>query len=308
MTPEPALVAPLLEAVVNISEGRRPEVLETLGAACGRALLDVHVDADHHRSVFTIIGDTPTETEATVRRLADAVADGPFDLHDSAGVHPRLGILDVVPFVALDGLDNAVAVAAARSFAAWLAPTHAIPVFRYDDADPEHRSLPATRRDAFTVRAPDFGPDAPHPRLGATAVGARQPMVAVNCGLDTDDLALARRIARSVRERDGGLTGVRALGFPLATQGRAQVSMNLVDLETTGLDRACSRVRELAQAAGHDVTSVEIVGLVPASALVGASPGFSAWSGVTAEHTIEAARARVAAATAMPGRGGPTAP
>lgn len=299
---------PVLEAVVNISEGRRTEVIDALGAACGTALLDVHSDVDHNRSVFTVIGGTPRETETAVRQLADAVADGPLDLHESDGVHPRLGILDVVPFVALVDTDEKIAVDAARAFARWLAATHAIPVFLYDDADPERRSLPETRRDAFAIRRPDFGPASAHPRLGATAVGARKPMVAVNCELDTDDLAVARGIADAVRERDGGLTGVRALGFPLASRGRVQVSMNLVDLAATGLDVACERVRELARAAGHEVTAVEIVGLVPASALAGASPGFSAWSGVTAERTIEAARARAAAANGSAGAGGPTAP
>ncbi|MGZ8764207.1 MAG: glutamate formimidoyltransferase [Acidimicrobiia bacterium] len=298
----------MLEAVVNISEGRRSEVIGQLGAACSRALLDVHSDVDHDRSVFTIAGRTPAETEAAVRRLADAVAEGPFGLHESDGVHPRLGILDVVPFVALDDTDRAVAVGAARSFARWLASTHQIPVFLYDDADPDHRTLPATRRDAFRSRAPDGGPDSPHPRLGAAVVGARRPMIAVNCDLDTDDVGLARRIARSVRERDGGLVGVRALGFSLATRGCAQVSMNLVNLDATGLESACSRVRELAIAAEHDVARVEIVGLVPASALAGASTEFRAWSGVTAERTIEAAMALVAAATGSAGTGGPTEP
>ena len=291
---------------MNVAEGRRPGVIDQLAAACGAALLDVHTDVDHDRSVFTIVGAIPVETEAAVRRLADAVAAGPFDLRNSNGVHPRLGILDVVPFVALGAGDEELAVRAARAFARWLASTHDIPVFLYDDADPDRRTLPATRRDAFRSRPPDAGPDRPHPRVGATAVGARRPMVAVNCELDTDDLDLARRLAHDVRERDGGLPGVRALGFALATRGRVQVSMNLVDLETTGLEAACGRVRALAHSAGHDVVRVEIVGLMPASELARASTDFSAWSGVTAEHTIEAAMARGAGGGGSLGSGGPT--
>jgi len=298
----------VLEAVVNVSEGRRPDVLADLARACGAALLDVHSDVDHDRSVFTLAGTSAGVTRAAVRRLADAVAGGPFDLHHGNGVHPRLGILDVVPFVALGDTDAAIAVDAATEFADWLASHHGIPVFRYDDADPQRRSLPATRRDAFSSRAPDAGPPSPHPRLGATAVGARRPMIAVNCRLDSDDLDLARRIARTVRERDGGLVGVRALGFPLAGRGCVEVSMNLVDLDTTGLQPACERVRELARRAGHDVVDVEIVGLVPASALAGTTADFSAWSGVTAERTIEAATARAAAASGGRGPGGAPAP
>jgi glutamate formiminotransferase len=300
----------VLEAVVNITEGRRPDVVAMLAAACGPALLDVHTDVDHDRSVFTIMASDASGTDAAVRRLADAVAAGPFDLHTSDGVHPRLGILDVVPFVDLgrDAGEGQVAVDAARAFASWLASTHAVPVFLYDAADPGRRTLPATRSDAFARRAPDFGPTSPHPRLGATAVGARAPMIAVNCELDTDDLALARSIAAAVRARDGGLPGVRALGFPLASRGHVQVSMNLVDLERTGLEAACARVRELAERAGRHVVAVELVGLVPARALAGSSPGFREWSGVTAERTIEAARARVAAAGRRPGANAPTGP
>ncbi len=298
----------MLEAVVNVSEGRRPDVLADLARACGAALLDVHSDIDHDRSVFTLVGTTAAATQAAVRRLADAVVGGPFDLRDGGGVHPRLGVLDVVPFVALGDSDATIAIDAATAFAEWLGSHHDIPVFRYDDADPERRSLPTTRRDAFSSRAPDAGPASPHPRLGATAVGARRPMIAVNCRLDSDDLDLARGIARSVRERDGGLEGVRALAFPLPTRGCVQVSMNLVDLDATGLQRACERVRELARRAGHDVVDVEVVGLVPASALADVTTDFSAWSGVTAERTIEVATARAAAASGAPGPDGPPDP
>jgi glutamate formiminotransferase / 5-formyltetrahydrofolate cyclo-ligase len=284
----------VLEAVVNVAEGRRALVLDRLRDACGPPLLDVHSDVDHERSVFTIAGPTTTETEDAVRRLADAVTEGPFDLGESNGVHPRLGILDVVPFVALGDTDDEVAVDAARRFARWLAATHGVPVFLYADADPGRRSLPAARSDAFTARAADAGPASPHPRLGATAVGARPPMIAVNCDLDTDDVGIARRIARAVRERDGGLAGVRALGFALSTRRCSQVSMNLVDLGATGLEAACTCVRALANADGHDVERVEIVGLVPAAEVAGVSDDFRAWSGVTDAHTIEAALARVA--------------
>jgi glutamate formiminotransferase len=194
----------------------------------------------------------------------------------------------VVPFVALDDDAPARAVAAAREFAAWVADALDIPVFLYDAADPEARTLPDARRDAFVRRAPDAGPPAPHPALGAVAVGARPPLVAVNCELAFDDVVLARRIAAAVRERDDGLPGVRALGLHLERAGRAQVSMNLVALERTGVEEACTAVRDRARAAGNDVARVELVGLLPAAELARCDPAFLAWAGLGPDQTIEA--------------------
>jgi glutamate formiminotransferase len=273
----------VLECVPNVSEGRDRTVLAALARACGHALLDLHADADHHRSVFTLAGhDTP----GAVRALALAVAKY-LNIARHAGVHPRLGALDVVPFVALDGSSHRDAVDAALAFASWVAEELELPVFRYDDADPAQRSLPDARRDAFVTRTPDFGPAQPHPTLGAVAVGARRPLVAVNCELARDDIALARRIASEVRERDGGLPGVRALGLHLDSVGRSQVSMNLVALERTGLQDACRAVDELARASGNEVARVELVGLIPAAELARCDEGFRVWSGLGPDHTIE---------------------
>jgi glutamate formiminotransferase len=281
----------MLECVPNVSEGRDRGVLDSLSQACGRALLDRHVDADHHRSVFTLAGQQRTDAADAVRRLARAVAER-VNLVTHAGVHPRLGALDVVPFVALDGEPASTAVDAAHDFATWAAAELALPVFLYDQADPDRRTLPDVRRDAFVKRAPDLGPAAPDPHLGAVAVGARPPLIAVNCELDRDDVLLARRIAHAVRERDGGLPGVRALGLHLDSVARAQVSMNLVTLARTSLQRACDRVRELARAAGTDVARVELVGLVPAGELSRCDPAFLEWSGIGIDQTIERGLAR----------------
>jgi glutamate formiminotransferase len=277
----------MLECVPNVAEGRDTLVLDALSAACGSSLLDLHVDPDHHRSVFTLAGPAACDAEAAIRRLAVSVAEH-LDLATHAGVHPRVGALDVVPFVALEGTSTADAVDAARAFAAWAAEELEVPVFLYGDVDPRYRSLPDLRRDAFTARAPDLGPLRPHPKLGAIAVGARPVLVAVNCWLDRDDVALARTIARSVRERDGGLAGVRALGFRLASVGQAQVSMNLVDLDATGLQRACDTVRAHARAHGADVARVELVGLLPTSEYARCDDAFLEWSGISASQTIEA--------------------
>jgi glutamate formiminotransferase / 5-formyltetrahydrofolate cyclo-ligase len=277
----------VLECVPNVSEGRDPRVLVELASACSGSLLDLHTDPDHHRSVFTLAGPGEDDAAAAVRDLARVVA-ARVELTSHDGVHPRFGALDVVPFVSLGGTDASHAVDAAQSFAAWAAAELRVPVFLYGDADDQHRTLPDLRRDAFGPRRPDLGPREPHPTIGAVAVGARPVLVAVNCELDRDELAVARAIAEAVRERDGGLPGVRALGLPLASRARVQVSMNLVDLRATGLQQACETVRAEALALDCDVTRVELVGLMPAAELARCDESFRAWAGITADQTIEA--------------------
>jgi glutamate formiminotransferase / 5-formyltetrahydrofolate cyclo-ligase len=282
----------MLECVVNVSEGRRAEVVADLAAACGPGLLDVHVDPDHNRSVFTLAGpvDRVVETAFSLAR----VAVERIDLSAHAGVHPRLGAVDVVPFVPLGDEGLGFAGEVARGWGERVAADLALPVFLYGAADPAGRTLPEVRRSAFRDRVPDFGPEELHPTAGAVAVGARPVLVAVNCelaagggGLD-EDLAVARAVARGVRERDGGLPGVRALGFALGSKGRAQVSMNLTDLAATGIEAACEAVRRAAGERGVAVTAVELVGLLPAAELERCSGEFLAWSGLSSQVTIEA--------------------
>jgi glutamate formiminotransferase len=275
----------MLECVPNISEGRRADVLDALADACGQSLLDVHSDRDHHRSVFTLAGPGPRDAETAASALARFAATR-LELGEHRGVHPRMGVIDVVPFCALDE-DRDIAEDAAHSFAEWIVDELGVPVFLYDDADPKRRSLPELRREAFKSRAPDAGPPRPHPALGAVAVGARPPLVAVNCWLDTNDVLVARDVARRVRELDGGMPGVRALGLLLESQGVAQVSMNLVDLPVTGLDAACTEVRKYAARDDFEVTKVELVGLIPAAELERCSDEFRAWAGLGDEVTIE---------------------
>jgi glutamate formiminotransferase len=279
----------VLECVVNVSEGQQEQVLAELATACGPALLDVHADPDHHRSVFTLAGP---EVEGAALALAQVALDR-IDIAAHRGVHPRMGAVDVVPFVALEAATPAAAVEAARRWARRAAAELGVPVFLYGEADPAGRSLPETRREAFTTRAPDFGPAVPHRSFGAMAVGARPVLVAINCELEGAELEDAREVARAVRERDGGLAGVQALAFPLASRERMQVSMNLVDLEATGIEAACEEVRRLVRAAGREVAAVELVGLAPAAELRRLSPGFLAWSGIDSLRSIES---RLAAA------------
>lgn len=271
---------------MNISEGRRADVLAELDAAAQPALLDRHSDPDHHRSVLTLAHHDPAVLANAVQSTALA-AETLIDIDDHVGVHPRFGALDAVPFVALAPTPREEAVRAAHEFASWWSSRN-VPVFLYDEADEARRSLPDARRDAFAFRPPDLGPTTPHPRLGATAVGARPPMIAVNCDLEGHDPELAKAIATRVRERDGGLPGVRALAFELVDGGCSQVSMNLVALDRTGMEAACTRVRELARVREADVMRVELVGLMPAAELERCSESFRAWAGIDESSTIEA--------------------
>ncbi len=242
----------IYECVPNVSEGRDRAAIDALATACGGALLDVHSDPDHHRSVFTLADPDPVVVEKAMQALA-AAAVARLDIGTHAGVHPRLGVLDVVPFVALGGgsTDREVAAGFARRFADWAGTELDLPCFLYGDVDTLGRTLPDVRREAFSARWPDHGPMGPHPTAGAAAVGARPPLIALNCVLDVDDLAVARRIASEVRGRDGGLEGVRALGLRLPSTGEIQVSMNLVDLPVTGLLAASDTVEQSARAVGR---------------------------------------------------------
>lgn len=279
----------VLECVINVSEGRDMDVLRVLAEACGPSLVDVHADADHHRSVFTLAGPGPRDACEGARRLAAAVA-GHLSIVGHEGEHPRFGALDVVPFVALGGTntERAQAAAEARAFGAWWADEYGVPVFLYDEADPEGRDLPHARTHGFKARTPDFGPATPHATLGASAVGARKVLIAINCVLVSRDVSIARRIAVQMRERSGGLPGVRALGFYLPDARRAQVSMNLTDVERTGVQDAVLHVRALAKRLGTDVASVELVGLLPRRQLDRCTDDFLVWSGLDATATIEA--------------------
>jgi glutamate formiminotransferase len=273
---------PLLECVPNVSEGRSREALEALAASMravrGAHLLDLAPDADHHRTVVTLAGGADALREAVLALFA--WADRWIDLRRHRGVHPRIGAVDVVPFVPLAGATLEQAIAAARETATAVAERFALPVFLYEEAAsrPARRRLADLRRgelDGLAERLaeeewrPDFGPAALHPRLGATVVGARFYLLAVNALLATAEVAVAREIARAVREASGGLPGVRALGLLLPSQGRAQVSMNLVDFRKTSLADLLARVAAEAAARGTEVVATELVGLAPAEALLG---------------------------------------
>lgn len=271
-----------MECVANLSEGRDAAVIATMAAAVcsgGARLLDVHSDADHHRSVFTFTSGASESVASAVALARAAVAR--IDLRAHSGVHPRIGALDVVPFIPLEStMDDCIA--AARRAGAAIANETGVPVFLYGQAasDPRHATLAALRRGGLVgLRerigqpgwVPDFGPAALHPTAGATAVGARAPLVAYNVCLETTDLGVGQEIARACRAAHGGPAGTQALAFFVAGQGCVQVSMNLTSVHPGVVAAAFERVRELAHARGVAVTSSEIVGLAPRTALRGAT-------------------------------------
>ena len=264
----------VLECVVNVSEGRDAVVLGALAEAAGPALLDVHTDPHHHRSVFTLAG--AEVMDATRSLTAAAVAR--LDLRVHAGVHPRIGVVDVVPFVALAGSSPADAVRARDDLARWAGTELGVPCFVYG---PE-RSLPDVRRQAFRGLAPDTGPPLPHPTAGAAAVGARGVLVAFNVWLapGTGEV-VAARVAEAVRS-----PAVRALGLDVG--GRAQVSCNLVDPLGTGPAAAFDAVTVAARHLGARVDGAELVGLVPAGVLAAIDPARWPALDLDPSRTIEA--------------------
>ena len=275
----------LIECIPNVSEGRRPEVVAAvrsaaLAAGPGVLLLDWTSDADHNRSVLTFLGDGPGLLRAMEAMVAEALVH--VDLTKHEGEHPRLGAVDVIPFVPIRGASTADCVALARELGARLAEKHGLPVYLYEDAatSEPRRNLATIRKGEFEGLAekmkspewkPDFGPDAPHPTAGATVVGARSPLIAYNINLGTADLSIADRIAKSIRHLSGGYRFVKAMGVKLEARGIVQVSINMTNYEKTPLHRVFETVRSEAERFGVMVVGSEIVGLVPQAALVGAA-------------------------------------
>ena len=267
----------MFECVINISEGRDLEVLGRLSRRAGSSLRDRHSDVFHHRSVFTLINDAP-DLERDVRGLIDAaLADLSLEGHE--GVHPRLGVVDVVPFVALDPADFAEAVALRDRTAAWIAAAHHLPVFLYGPVEGSERTLPFVRAHAFGDLAPDLGPARPDPRRGAVVVGARDILVAWNLWLTGVSLEEARALAGLVRG-----PGVRALGLRVGEL--VQVSCNLFDVKLARPSLVYDLVAEHLPRTGA-IERAELVGLIPQSLLRDEDPGRWAQLGLGEAVTIE---------------------
>ena len=274
----------IIESIPNVSEGRRPEVIERLAEAIratpGVRLLDYSSDPSHNRSVYTLVGDADGVKRATLALFEQAVAA--IDLRTHRGEHPRLGAVDVVPFVPIEGITMAECVALAQEVGAAVADRFGVPVFLYEEAsaNPARRNLEDIRRGEFEGLAakmrnaewtPDFGPAVPHPSAGASVIGARMPLIAYNINLNTNRLDVAKKIAAAIRHSSGGLRYVKAAGFMLEDRGIAQVSMNLTNYEKTPIFRVFEIVKREAARYGVSILESEIVGLVPSAALTAAA-------------------------------------
>lgn len=270
---------PIVECIPNISEGRRQDVIDACALAirdAGVHLLDVKADAAHNRTVYTFAGDPDPVRQAVLALFATALPA--IDLRTHAGEHPRLGAVDVTPFVPIEGVTMADCVALARSVGEEVARRFAIPVYLYEDAasTPARHNLEDIRRGEFEGLAakmqrpewaPDFGPATPHVSAGAAVIGARMALIAYNVNLATDRLDVAKKIAASVRQSSGGLRFVKAMGVALTDRQIVQVSMNLTNFEKTPVFRVFELVKREAARYGVSVLESEIVGLIPAAAL-----------------------------------------
>ncbi|MEO5821126.1 MAG: glutamate formimidoyltransferase [Vicinamibacteraceae bacterium] len=291
--------AALIEAIPNVSEGRDVARLDRCAAAIagsGATLLDRTADWSHHRAVFTFAGERPT-VEQAARALA-AIAAAEIDLTAHAGVHPRIGALDVLPFVPLGSASMDDAIAAAHDLGRHVGDILGIPVFLYEAAarSPVRQPLEAVRRGGLAGLAarlcdpawqPDYGPATLHPTAGAMAIGARGPLVAWNLVLDRADLPLAQHIARTVRASGGGLTHLKALGLALEHTGQVQVSMNLTNYRTTSMAEVFRAVDAEARRAGAVIADSEIIGLVPRAALADLAVVAPEWASRHAAQALE---------------------
>ncbi|MBS2035791.1 glutamate formimidoyltransferase [bacterium] len=262
----------MFQCAANLSEGRNPELLssvrEAMEAVPGVALADLSMDPDHHRMVASLLGSAKSLSQAVLRLFE--IAEHSIDLSKHSGVHPRIGAVDVVPFVPLGSTTMEAAQQLALTTAEQVATRFQLPVLLYEHSarNPAHRNLPDLRRQGLQERLlenpPDFGPVQLHPRLGATVMGARRPLVAFNVVLESQDLVLAREIAKHLRS----LPSVRSLGLWLESQRRVQVSINLTDPEQIDLEEVYTHVCDQASLRGVEVHSSELIGMAPATSFL----------------------------------------
>jgi glutamate formiminotransferase len=290
----------IIECIPNISEGQRTEVVTEIANALrsvpGVRVLDVQSDPTHHRSVLTLAGDRGPLRDAVLRLYEAAL--GAIDLRTHKGEHPRMGAVDVCPFVPIEGVSMDECIALARDVGEEVARRFELPVYLYEEAasTPGRRNLEDIRRGEFEGLAnkmqqegwtPDFGPHQPHPSFGATVIGARMPLIAYNINLATDRLDVAKKIAAAIRMSSGGFRFVKAMGIKLEDRGIVQVSMNLTNYEKTPMFRVFELVKREAARYGVSVLESEIVGLVPSAALTQAAEFYLQLERFTPNQVLE---------------------
>jgi len=290
----------LVECVPNISEGRRKEVIDAIVAEARTRnvkILDVESDADHNRSVLTFVGSPKAVKEAMMAVSAKAIEL--IDLNNHQGQHPRMGAVDVIPFIPISDVTMDDCIKIANEFGEEYATRFGIPVYLYEEAAKraDRKNLADIRKGEFeglrneigrnADRTPDFGPNQIHPTAGATAIGARKILIAYNINLGSTDLSVAKEIAKQIRSRDGGFTAAKALGFELKDRGLVQVSINMVDYKATQLFKVFELVKSLAAGYGVAVVASEIVGLVPMDALSDVAEFYLRLHGFNKQQTLE---------------------
>jgi glutamate formiminotransferase / 5-formyltetrahydrofolate cyclo-ligase len=291
---------PIIESIPNVSEGRRADVIERMASAirqvAGVRLLDYSSDPSHNRSVFTLVGDAQSLKAATLALFEQAVSA--IDLRTHQGEHPRLGAVDVVPFVPIEGVTMDECVALAKQVGGDVAARFDVPVYLYEEAsaNPARKNLEDIRRGEFEGLAakmaspgwtPDFGPATPHLSAGASVIGARMPLIAYNINLNTDRLDVAKKIAAAIRHSSGGLRFVKAMGLTLEDRKIVQVSMNLTNHQKTPIFRVFEIVKREAARYGVTVLESEIVGLVPSAALVASAEFYLQLERFGADQVLE---------------------
>ena len=292
----------LIECVPNFSEGARPDIVEAIvakvRAESPARILDLQSDASHNRSVLTLAGDPDSLFKAVLALVGACLTV--IDLRTHRGEHPRMGAVDVIPFIPLEGATIKDCVALAHRVGEAIAKAHHVPVFLYEDAAsaPHRKGLEDIRRGQFEGLAaklkdpqwqPDFGPSEPHPSFGAVVVGARMPLIAFNVNLNTDDVEVAKKIAKGIRHSTGGYRFVKAMGLVVDINGRkvAQVSMNMTDFTKTPLFRVMETIRNEAARYGVAISGSEIVGLVPTQALIDSAEHYLQLTGFSNAQVLE---------------------
>lgn len=290
----------IIECVPNFSEGRNLEVIEKIVAPFikteGVKLLDYSADKDHNRVVVTVIGEPEAVKKSVIEAMGIAVAN--IDMTKHSGEHPRMGAVDVVPFIPIKNVTMEEAIALAKEVAAEASAKYNLPIYLYEKAasTPARENLANVRKGEFEgfkekihqpEWKPDFGPADIHPTAGATVVGARMPLVAFNINLNTNNIEIANKIARCVRHISGGLRFVKAMGVDLKEKGCVQISMNMTDYTKTALYRSYEMVRFEAQRYGIEIIGSEIIGLTPMEALIDTAAYYLRLDGFSMNQVLE---------------------
>ncbi|MFN8016201.1 MAG: hypothetical protein U0R17_06325 [Acidimicrobiia bacterium] len=277
----------IYECVINVSEGQNLDKIDQIKQHTGKTLKNVHYDTDHNRSVFTLASSSLEDISSSARDLTDKALEL-IEIKNHDGVHPRLGVVDVVPFISYNSENSQPThetISASIEYGHWINAAHNIPVFFYDYSSKKLLTLPFVRKNAFVNLEPSIS-GLHHEKFGATCVGSREPLIAINVNLDSDNLALAKQFAKELRESSGGEKGVRAIGLELNNQHCVQVSMNIIDSYHVNAGEICLKIKSWSEQLSIQA-HVDLVGLVPQHQYNMWSEEFKSWSKLDNEVVVE---------------------